>query len=314
MAVQSQNEVVHIYGQLRDDVSKKKLDGVKVSVFKDGSMADNIDTGTSGKYDLTLKLGHVYDIKFFKEGCLPKIIRLDTRNIPEEERYGGFDMMVPGTLFPEKEGFNTHILKEPVAIAKYLPNDDGLRFDEDYSAKKVEMIAAEHKRLDDLAKNFEKLKKQFDELMLQGDKKMAENKFGDAMDKYQSALGIFPKDDVAKNKYNDAKARYDAENANKEFEAQYKQLMADADKAYGDKRYEEAKKKYQEASSMKKSEKAPKEGIYNCEVALKELEKRKEYDAVIANADAKFNNKDYATSIEKYKEALSIIQNEKLYQ
>src|SRR6218665_3271860 len=136
-AAKSQNETVHIFGELRDDVNKKKLDGCKVTVFKDGGQADQIDTGNSGKYDLTLKLGYIYDIKFAKDGYLPKVIRLDTRNIPDEERYGGFDMNVPGTLFPDREGFNTDLLKEPIALAKYFPNADGLMFDEEYSAKKV---------------------------------------------------------------------------------------------------------------------------------------------------------------------------------
>lgn len=309
-ALHAQNEIVHIYGQLRDESTKKKLDGCTVTVFKDGAMVDTYDTGTSGKYDLTLKLGHNYDIRFSKDGYLPKIIRLDTRNIPEEERYGGFDMNVMGTLFPEREGFNTDLLKEPLAIAKYMPNADGFMFDSDYSDKKAAMIAAEHKRLDELAKNFEKLKKQFEDLMKEGDKKMAESKYSDAMDKFQAALNLFPKDEKAKAKYNDAKARLEAENANKEFEAKYKQLMAEADKLYADKRYEEAKKKYQEASAMKKDERLPKEGIYNCDQALKDLVKRKEYDAIIADADAKFMNKDYAVSIEKYKEALTKYPNE----
>lgn len=308
--LQAQNEVVHLYGQLRDESTKKKLDGCIVTVFKDGGMLESFDTGNSGKYDLTLKLGHNYDVRFSKDGYLPKIIRLDTRNIPEEERYGGFDMNLMGTLFPEREGFNTDLLKEPLAIAKYQPNADGLMFDNDYSAKKAAMIAAEHKRLDDLAKNFDKLKKQFDDLMKEGDKKMVEVKYADAMDKYQGALNLFPKDEVAKEKYNDAKARLDAENANKEFEAKYKQLMADADKLYGDKRYEDAKKKYQEASAMKKDERLPKEGIYNCDQAMKDMVKRKEYEAILADADAKFGNKDYAVSIDKYKEALTKYPNE----
>lgn len=306
----SQNEIVHIYGQLRDDATKKKLDDCKVTVFKNGVQADLINTGNSGKYDLKLNLGYTYDIKFSKDGFLQKIIRLDTRNIPEEERYGGFDMNVPGTLFPDREGFNTDLLKEPVAIAKYFPNEDGLKFDEGYSKEKIAMIAAEHKRLDDLAKNFDKLKKQFDDFLKEGDKKMSESKYADAMSKYQSALGIFPKDEGAKQKYNDAKARFDAENANKEFETQYKQLMADADKAFLNKEYLDAKKKYQEASLMKKDEKAPKEGIYASDQALKELELRKEYDALIADADKKFANKDYATSIEKYREASAKFKNE----
>lgn len=306
----AQKEIVHIYGQLRDDSNKKKLDGCKVTVFKDGSQTDFFDTGNSGKYDLSLTLGYTYDIRFAKEGYLTKIIRLDTRNIPEEERYGGFDMNVPGTLFPEREGFNTDLLKEPIAIARYFPNEDGLKFDEEYSKKKIAMIAAEHKRLDDLAKNYEKLKKQFDELLSAGDKKMAESKYGDAMEKYQAALNIFPKDEPAKNKYNDAKARYDAENANKEFEVKYQQLMTDAKNLFDKEQYAEAKSKYQEASKMKEKEKAPKEGIWDCDQAMKELDKRKGYEAILADADSKFSNKDFATSIDKYKEASVIYPKE----
>jgi len=306
----SQKEIAHVYGQLKDEVTKKRLDDVVVMVFKDGTLKDNINTGTSGKYDIELELGYTYDIKFSKAGFLQKIIRIDSRNIPEEERYGGFQFPMDGTLFPEREGFNTDLLKEPLALIKYDPQNDGLNYDADYSEERRKKIAAEHKRLDDLAKNYEKLKKQFDELMMEGDKKMAEVKYADAMNKYQLALDIFPKDEVAKSKYNDAKARYDAENANKEFEAKYNQLMADADKNFKDQRYEEAKKKYQEAIKMKPSEKAPKEREYECIQALKELEKRKEYDAIIADADKKFGNKDYATSIEKYKEASAKLPNE----
>lgn len=306
----SQKESAHVYGQLKDETTKKRLDNVQVTVFKDGTQHDNINTGTSGKYDITLPLGHTYDIRFSKDGYLQKIIRIDSRNIPEEERYGGFQFPMDGTLFPEREGFNTDLLKEPLALIKYDSQNDGLNYDDKYGSDKRQKIAAEHKRLDDLAGKYDEMKKQFDQLLLDGDKKMAESKYSDAMAKYQAALGIFPKDEVAKQKYNDAKARFDAENANKEFEAKYNQLMADAGKLFTDKRYEEAKKKYQEASGMKPNEKAPKEGIYECELALKDLEKRKEYDAILADADKKFGNKDYATSIEKYREASAILSNE----
>ncbi len=159
----SQKEIAHVYGQLKDEVTKKRLDDVVVMVFKDGTLKDNINTGTSGKYDIELELGYTYDIKFSKAGFLQKIIRIDSRNIPEEERYGGFQFPMDGTLFPEREGFNTDLLKEPLALIKYDPQNDGLNYDADYSEERRKKIAAEHKRLDDLAKNYEKLKKQFDD-------------------------------------------------------------------------------------------------------------------------------------------------------
>ncbi len=299
----SQKETVRVYGMLKDETTKKKLENVSVVVYKDGSQHDNFDTGNSGKYDLALTLGYTYDIKFAKDGYLQKIIRIDSRNIPEEERYGGFQFPMDGTLFPMREGFNTDLLKEPLALIKYDSQNDGLNYDEKYGSDKREKILAEHKRLDDLAKNYEKLKKQFDDLLKEGDKKMAETKYSDALEKFQGALNIFPKDETAKAKYNDAKARVDAENANKEFEAKYAQLMIEGQKLFDDNKYEEAKKKFQEANKMKEKEVQPKEMIYKCEEALKDSAKRKEYDAIIADADKKFDNKDYAVSIEKYKEA-----------
>jgi len=55
----SQKEIAHVYGQLKDEVTKKRLDDVVVMVFKDGALAENLNTGTSGKYDIELNLGYM---------------------------------------------------------------------------------------------------------------------------------------------------------------------------------------------------------------------------------------------------------------
>jgi hypothetical protein len=125
----SQNDIAHVFGQLKDQNTKKKLEGVTVQVFKDGMVFDTYNAGSTGKYDFKLPLGFTYDIKFSKTGeYLAKVIRIDTRNIPEEDRYGGFDMNVDGTLFPYRQGFNTDLLREPLAKAFYNPAEDGLTF------------------------------------------------------------------------------------------------------------------------------------------------------------------------------------------
>jgi hypothetical protein len=116
--VWAQTDIAHVFGQLKDQTTKKKLEGVTVQVFKDGMVFDSYNAGTTGKYDFKLPLGFTYDIKFSKgTEYLSKIIRIDTRNIPEEDRYGGFDMNVDGTLFPYRQGFNTDLLREPLAKA-----------------------------------------------------------------------------------------------------------------------------------------------------------------------------------------------------
>lgn len=298
----AQNMVAHVYGQLKDHTTKKKLEGCMVQVMKDGSVFDSYDAGSSGKYDFELPLGFTYDIKFSKGDYLSKIIRIDTRNIPEEEMAGGFDMQVDGTLFPYREGFNTDLLKDPMARAFYDPSGDGLVFDFPYTEKKSEMIDKEFKRLDDIAKNFEKLKADFDRYVQEGDQKMMEKKYLDAVSNYKSALAIFPKEEPVKAKLADAQAKLDAENANKDFEAQYKKLIEEGDALYKDRKYADAKKKFTKARDMKNGT-YEKEMMYKCDLALEDAENRAIYDGIVADADKKFNNKDFAVSIEKYKEA-----------
>ncbi len=299
--VVAQNEIAHIYGQLKDFSTKKKLEGCLVQVYKDGATFDNYDAGSTGKYDFKLPLGFVYDIKFSKAEYLSKIIRIDTRNIPDEDKGGGFDMNVDGTLFPSRPGFNTDLLKEPMAKAAFSPAADGLEFDFPYSDKKAKEIEIEFKRLDDIEKNFAKLKADFDKYIKEGDQAMIEKKYGDAVGKYKSALAIFPLDAPAKEKLAAAQAKLDEENAGKDQEAKYKKLIEDGDKAFKDKKYEGAKKNYQDALKIKSDQKYPKEQLYQIDLAMADAARRGEYDAIIADADKKFKNNDFAVSIEKYK-------------
>ncbi len=306
----AQNEFAHVYGQLKDNGTKKKLEGCLVQVMKDGMLFDSYDAGSSGKYDFKLPLGFTYDIKFSKDTYLSKIIRIDTRNIPEEDRYGGFDMNVDGTLFPYREGFNTDLLKDPMAVASYDKNGDGFGFDADYSEKKQKMIDSEFKRLDDIEKNFAKLKEDFDNYVKTGDQKMLEKKFADAVSNYKMALAIFPKDEPVKAKMADAQAKLDAENAGKDAEAKYKKLIDDGDNAFKDRKWDVALKNFKDATKMKPAETYPKEMIYQVEQAMAGASKRADYDAVIADADKKFNNNDFAVAIERYKVASTMFPTE----
>jgi tetratricopeptide (TPR) repeat protein len=251
-AMSAQNDIAHVFGQLKDQTTKKKLEGVTVQVFKDGMVFDSFNAGTTGKYDFKLPLGFTYDIKFSKAGeYLAKVIRIDTRNIPEEDRYGGFDMNVDGTLFPYRPGFNTDLLREPMAKASYNPSEDGLSFDFAYSEQKAKEIDAEFKRLDDIEKNLAKLKADFDKFVKDGDQKVLEKKYADAISNYRSALGIFPDDAAVKTKLADAQAKLDEENANKDLEARYKKLIEEGDALFEQKKYTDARTKFTQAKDLK---------------------------------------------------------------
>ena len=308
--VWAQNDIAHVFGQLKDQTTKKKLEGVTVQVFKDGMVFDSYNAGTTGKYDFKLPLGFTYDIKFSKgTEYLSKVIRIDTRNIPEEDRYGGFDMNVDGTLFPYRQGFNTDLLREPLAKATYNPSEDGLSFDFAYSEQKAKEIDAEFKRLDDIEKSLAKLKADFDKFVKDGDQKVMEKKYADAIGNYRSALGIFPDDAGVKAKLADAQAKLDEENANKDLEARYKKLIDEGDALFEQKKYTDARTKFTQAKDLK-NQAYEKEMLHKIELAISDGQNRGIYNALIDDADKKFTNKDFAVSIEKYKEASKLYPTE----
>ena len=297
-----QNEILNLKGSLKDEGTGKKLDGVQIQIFKNGTQFDVVDAGTSAKFDFELPLGYTYDVKFTRTGFGTKILRFDTRNIPPEDRANGFGLDLIMELFTLEEGFNTDILKEPIGKANFDSQENNIAFDFAYTEMMREKIEAERKRLADLKKDADKFKKEYEKLMAEGDAKMGEKKYQEAMAKFDGALKLFPKDVPAKQKYDEAKAKFDAENAAASADAQYNKLLADGDANLKAKKWEDARKNFTDASKLKPSEKLPKERLYDIDLFVK-------YDKLVKDADTRFGSKDYAVSIEKYKESITALAN-----
>jgi len=308
----AQNETIRIKskGAIYDSGTDSKLDGVQIIVYKNGTQEKVEDAGNSGKFDFTLQLGYSYDLKFSRADYVTKIIRVDTRNIPAEDRAGGFQMEFEASLFKYVEGFNTDILKEPIGKAAFDSQTNYISFDFDYTASMTAKIEAEFKRLADLAKNGDKQKKEFEKLILEGDGKMTGTKYEEAMNKYKSALALFPDDEPAKEKFEEAERKYKEQLASKNNDAQYTQLIKDADALYKKQDWENAKTKYSEAVAMRNSENYPKSQITEIDKKLLEIENEKKFKAIVARADQEFNSENFESSINSYQEALQIKSND----
>jgi|694.fasta_scaffold43924_4 hypothetical protein len=308
----AQNEFVRIKseGAIFDKDTEKKLDGVQIIVFKNGAQDQVVDAGNSGKFDFTLPLGYSYDIKFSRADYVTKIIRVDTRNIPTEDRAGGFLMEFKPSLFKYIDGFNTDILKEPIRKSSFISQTNSVSWDNPYGEMMDIKIEEEFKRLADLAKNGDKQKKEFDKLILEGDGKMTGSKYEEAMNKYKSALAIFPSDKPAQDKYDEAERKYKEFLDNKNNDAQYTQLIKDADVLFKNQNWESAKNKYAQASVIRNSEIHPKNQITEIDKKLLELENEKKFKALVARADQEFNGENFETSINSYEEALLIKSND----
>jgi len=304
----AQNEVIRIksQGSIIDKDSDKKLEGVQVIVFKNGAQEKVFDAGTSGKFDFTLPLGYSYDLKFSRPDYVTKIIRVDTRNIPAEDRAGGFLMEFEASLFKYVDGFNTDILKEPMGKAGFDSQTNYVTFDFEYTNQMNKKIEDEFKRLADLAKNGDKLRKDYDKLMLEGDDRMAGTKFEEAMSKYKAALGLFPTDKPAKDKYDEAERKLKEQQSNKNNEARYAQLIKDGDAQFKNQSWQAAQSSYTEALSIKNSEPYPKAQLEDIKKKLEAVELEKQFRALVAQADSEFNDENFAASINTYKEALNL--------
>jgi hypothetical protein len=145
----AQNETIRIKSKdpIVDINSNKKIEGVSITIFKDGKKENVINTGTSGKFDFSLVLGYSYDLEFSQEKYLSKIIRIDTRDIPKEEMEGGYQIEFDFSLYKYVDGFNLEILREPTLRAYFDPVMKFISFDFDYADSMNKKIEEEFKRL-----------------------------------------------------------------------------------------------------------------------------------------------------------------------
>jgi|GEM_PF-2477714 len=308
----AQNEVIRIKskGTIIDYDTKKKLEGVQVIVMRNGAQQEVHDAGTSGKFDFTLPLGYTYDLKFSRADYVTKIIRVDTRNIPEEDRAGGFSMEFEASLFKYVEGFNTEILKEPMGKASFDSQTNYISFDFPYTEKMQKKVDEEFKRLKNLALDGDRMKKDFDKYMAAGEQRMTATRYQEAMEQFKLALGIFPNDELAKSRYAEAERLYKEQLNAKNDDENYTKLLKQGDAAFKDEKWEDAKTAYTEASNLRKNERYPKDQLYEIEKKLKALQDQAEYDALVAEGDKHFNDTHYEACIQSYENALKIYKNE----
>jgi hypothetical protein len=307
----SQSDNLLVQGIVKDKETLKKSEGIKVVVYQNGSLFDSHTTTGNGKYDFDLPLGFKYELKFEGKPFVSKKVRIDTRNVPDEDRAGGFQLDMDMTLFEYIDGFDTSILDKPIGIAAFDPIKNSIQFDFDYTAQIQKEIDAEFKRLDRLSDDLDKLREKFEELIQKGDSRMVQEKYADAVDKYEQALEIFPDDEPAQNKLAEAQKKLDEQNASAELEQRYQELIADGSSNMKKEEWHDALDNFKEASGLKPSERLPKDKIDEIEDILANLADRDKYDEILAEADGFFETEDYALSIDQYKAASKILPDEK---
>ncbi|MEZ4937359.1 MAG: hypothetical protein R2799_07170 [Crocinitomicaceae bacterium] len=195
------------------------------------------------------------------------------------------------------------------AKSKYM---DALKIkkDEKYPQQRIDLIAQKIIQAEEAKQREE----QYNKLIKIGDDMFVAGSFEDAKKKYEEALKIRPNEVHPTNRIKEINDKLASKLQAAEKEELYKKLVADADKLFSEKKYNEAKSKYNEALSVKANEPYPTDKIQEINNLLKDLQadqaNLEAYKKVISDADKLYSDQKYSDAINKYKEALSIRQNE----
>lgn len=316
----AQVDNVMVYGTVKDLTSSKKLEGVSVTIFKNGAKLIEVPTNASGKYEVNLDYGSEYKIMVSKGGFVGKNIMIDTRNTPEEERQGGHAMNIDFSMLTDLPGIDYSVLNEPFGKAAYAGGT--FSWDIEYTNKMRDAQARLMKEYDEMRKLEGDAEARFAKLMQTGTAAMTASDFSKAVESFTEALTLKPGDAIATAKLSDARMGMDGQDADKKAAEQYAALIKEADGLMGKKDYAGAKTKYNAAIDLKETEAYPKQKIKEIDAILVDLERlaeadkknkelQEKYQAAIAAADAAFKAENWDQAATKYTEASGLKTEEK---
>lgn len=124
-----------------DEAPRNTLEDVKVIILRDGDPYEELRTDSAGRYATYLPLDYLWTITWRKRNLYSKTVEIDTRNIPEDDKVGGFDMEIDIVLTEATSKSNQKILEEyPIGKAKFDLVMDAITFDYDWTEKVLAML------------------------------------------------------------------------------------------------------------------------------------------------------------------------------
>jgi tetratricopeptide (TPR) repeat protein len=295
-------QIATINKLLKDIEAQKAIEEnyKKIVAEADGLLGAKNLNEAKGKYQEALKVkpGEAYPNQKIQE--IDQLLLDEAKNNKLEAQYQAL-VKEADALF-DNENYNEAKSKYVDALA--------IKKDEKYPQQRIELIAQKLLGLEEAKKREEQYKK----LIKMGDDMFVTGSFEDAKSKYTEALKIKPDEAHPKSRIDEINKKLAGQMAAAEKEAQYKKLVADGNALFGQKNYTEAKSKFQEALSIKQNEPYPTDKIAEINELLKGEAANKalleKYKKIVEEADGLFQNEKYSEAILKYKEALSVKQNE----
>ena len=177
----------------------------------------------------------------------------------------------------------------------------------DKRIKEIQLVMVNAEKAREIDENYNKQ-------VLLGTRLKQQENYVEARKAFAAAAELKPAESMPKDQIAEIDAILLAKEQQAVIDAKFKAKIKSADSLYALKDYENAKLAYEAAAALKPNEPEPKKQVAKIETIQfnlqQEANRRKTYDAAIANADALYENKRYEEAKAAYQKALSVKPNE----
>jgi tetratricopeptide (TPR) repeat protein len=303
----------------------KETGSGSIDITKNGKETTTIDIPKNGKFRLELDFFNEYYLTFKYTGHFNKIIIVST-DIPQEvwardNDFPTFPMVVQ--LLKEFEGIDKSFTLKPsgkIFYGKKIDNFEkesyisDLQFTEQIENAKNKAIQVQKEALTiskEDAQDLAAKQKNFDQLIKEADTHYQRGEFQMALLKYLEAKKLFPEKAYPNDRVAElqdlVKALENTEKQKAELEQKYKSAIAKANGFFDQKNYPNARPGYEEALQYKPGDVFANGRINEIDQLLALLEKQKQYNDLIAQADNNYASKNYDRAIAIYTQAGQLI-------
>lgn len=135
---------VLVHGVFLENGGGEPVRKASIKLFQDKNAGQKLVVQhDSGYFSMKLDFDHVYYIEFSAKGRVTKSIQIDTRNVPNEEKEGGFGMNVDILMIkPNRKKHFRFLKKESVGRAKFDPEELVFTWDIDHAEMMQHKIQA----------------------------------------------------------------------------------------------------------------------------------------------------------------------------
>ena len=299
-----------------------------IEVTKNQTETSNIQIPKNGRFRFELEFFNEYSLNFKYPGHFNKIINVSTV-IPQEvwERdndFPPFPMIVQ--LLKEFEGIDKSFALKPSGRIFYGKDIDNFEKESYISdIQFLEQIATAKSQAGQVQKEAQTIskvdaqdlaakQKDFDQLVKEADTHYQRGEYQMALMKYLEARKLFPDKAYPNDRVAElqdlVKALEITQKQKEELEAKYNAAIAKANGFFDRKSYSEARPVYEEALQYKPGDVFSNGRINEIDQLLALLEKQKQYNELIAQADNVYQSKNYEQAEALYNQAKQLVPNE----